>query len=128
MSPPAREAKLDSVFVRSLVVHAILGIHAHERLNPQPVRISFALEADTRRAATSDDIGDALDYARAAERVRAVTCDGRFRLAETLAEQLAAMLLREFPAERVQVEVEKPDALTDAAGVGVRIERRRDED
>jgi dihydroneopterin aldolase len=116
---------VDSVFVRSLVVHAILGIHPHERVTPQPIRISFELGADIRRAAASDDIADALDYAGAAARVAEVTRNGQFQLAETLAEHLAAMLLAEFPADRVRVEIEKPDALEDAAGVGVRIERSR---
>jgi len=123
----AREASLDSVFVRSLVVHAILGIHPHERVTPQPVRISFSLTTDIRQAAQTDEIRHALDYAHAAERVSAVTRNGQFQLAETLAEQLAAMLLAEFPAQRVSVEVEKPEALPDAEGVGVRIERYREQ-
>lgn len=109
------------------MVRAILGIHPHERVTPQPVRISFALATDTRRAAASDHIRDALDYARAAERVSAVTRNGQFQLAEALAEALAAMLLAEFAAERVTVEVEKPEALPGADAVGVRIERHRDQ-
>jgi 7,8-dihydroneopterin aldolase/epimerase/oxygenase len=106
-------------------VPAILGIHPHERATPQPVRLSFELFCDTRPAARTDDIAHALDYARAAERAAALARDGRFQLAETLAERVADMLLREFPAERVRVRVEKPEALADAAGVGVVIERTR---
>ena len=121
-----REARLDDIFVRSLVVHAILGVNPHERVTPQPIRISFTLEADTRPAAATDHIRDALDYARAAERASEVTRNGQFQLAETLAERIAAMLLAEFPTDRVRVEVEKPDALPDAAGVCLLIERRRD--
>lgn len=89
------------------------------------MRISFAMAVDTRRAAATDDIRDALDYARAAERVSELTRNGQYRLAETLAEQIAALLLAEFAADRVRVEVEKPEALADAASVGVSIERRR---
>lgn len=116
---------MDTVFVRSLTVDAILGIHPRERDNTQPVRISFAMATDTRSAARSDDIADALDYAAAAERVAALTREGRFHLAETLAEHIAQLLLHEFPIQRVRVEVEKPEALADADSVGVSIERRK---
>jgi dihydroneopterin aldolase len=116
---------MDSVFVRSLTVHAILGVNPDERVTPQPVLISFVLAVDTRAAGASDDIDDAVDYAKAAERVATLTREGKFQLAEALAEHLAAMLLAEFPADLVRVEVEKPEALADAASVGVSIERRR---
>jgi 7,8-dihydroneopterin aldolase/epimerase/oxygenase len=112
------------VFVRALTVDAILGILPHERENPQPVRISFAMATDTRAAAASEDIDTALDYAKAAERVAALTREGRFQLVETLAEHIAQLLLHEFPIQRVRVEVEKPQAIAAADSVGVSIERR----
>lgn len=83
------------------------------------------MATDTRAAAGSDSIDQALDYAAAAERVAALTREGRFQLAETLAEHIAQLLLREFPVQRVRVEVEKPEALSAADSVGVSIERRR---
>jgi dihydroneopterin aldolase len=89
------------------------------------VKISFAMATDTRAAAREDAIEHALDYALASERVAALTREGRFQLAETLAEHIAALLLREFSIQRVRVEVEKPQAVADADSVGVSIERRR---
>ena len=116
---------MDTIFVRSLTIDAILGVHPHEREKPQPVRISFAMATDASRAAREDDIGEAVDYAAAARRVAALTVEGRFQLVETLAEHIAALLLHEFPIQRVRVEVEKPDALAEAESVGVTIERRK---
>jgi len=116
---------VDTIFVRGLTVRAILGIHPEEREKPQPVRISFAMASDAAAAAREDRIEHALDYARACERVAALTIEGRFQLVETLAEQIAALLLREFPTPRVRIEVEKPEAVDAADSVGVSIERRR---
>jgi dihydroneopterin aldolase len=116
----------DCTFVRDLVVSAIIGIHPHERLTPQPVRISFELDGDIGAAADSDDIAAALDYQRAASQVSELTATGKFLLVETLAEHIAALLLHGFPAAHaVRVQVEKPEALPNAGAVGVRIERRR---
>jgi dihydroneopterin aldolase len=122
---PPWEADLDTVFVRSLTVSAILGIRPEERQTPQTVRISFAMAADAAAAARTDDIAQAIDYAAAAERVAALTVAGEFKLVETLAEHIAQLLLSEFPITRVRVEVEKPEAIAAADSVGVSIERRK---
>lgn len=120
-----REGQLDRVFVNALIVEAILGIHPHERTTPQPVRISLELGTDISGAAHTDRIGDALDYAAAADLAARITRAGQFQLAETLAERLAEELLAGFPAQWVRVTVEKPAALPNAASVGVSIERHR---
>ena len=113
------------MFVRSLTVDAIIGVHPWERENRQPVRISFAMATDVAAAATSDSLEQALDYAAAAQRVAALARESRFQLVETLAEHIAQLLLHEFPIQRVRVEVEKPEAVAEADSVGVTIERRR---
>ncbi|MDH3643535.1 MAG: dihydroneopterin aldolase [Gammaproteobacteria bacterium] len=114
---------MDTVFVTNLAVQTIIGIHPEERTTPQQVLISFELQADTTKAARSDDINDALDYHSAAQRVTELVAAGRFQLIETMAERIAAALLEAYPIPRVVVEVRKPGALRDAETVGVRIER-----
>lgn len=117
---------MDSVFVRNLVVTAIIGIHPEERVTPQPVRISFELATDGRAAAANDDIRAALDYQRAAQTVRDITLSAGFQLVETLAERIAERLLSDYPAAAsVRVQVEKTAALADAESVGVAITRHR---
>ena len=61
------------MFVRGLIVDAIIGIHPWERENLQPVKISFAMATDTRGAAREDAIEQALDYSAASERVAGAT-------------------------------------------------------
>jgi len=116
---------VDTVFVRALTIEAILGVHPWERENVQPVRISFAMTTDVRQAAQTDRIEHAIDYSAACTRVAALAREGKFQLVETLAEHVAQLLLREFPVQRVRVEVEKPAAIAAADSVGVSVERRR---
>jgi len=114
---------MDTVFVTNLAVQTIVGIHPEERTTPQQVLISFELQADTAKAAGSDDISDALDYHGAAQRITELVTAGRFQLIETMAERIAAALLEAYAITRVVVEVRKPAALGDAETVGVRIQR-----
>ncbi len=114
---------MDEVFVTDLTLQAIIGIHPEERSNPQPVLVSFTFYADTREAARADRITAAVDYEAAARQITELVTASRFQLIETMAERIAALLLADYPIQRVAVEVRKPTALRNADAVGVRIER-----
>lgn len=116
---------MDSVFVRNLTVSTIVGVYPEERTSPQRVVVSFELVADTRAAAESDDLSQALDYGEAAQAVAEFVRASRFLLIEALADGIATLLLERYQAVRVVVEVLKPQAITEAETVGVRIERSR---
>ncbi|NNJ27087.1 dihydroneopterin aldolase [Alienimonas chondri] len=115
----------DRVIVRDLLCRGILGIHPEERTTPQAVVVSLTLECDTRPAAESEFIADAIDYSAVADKARALVETGRFQLVETLCDRLAAACLEDPRVAACEVSVEKPDALADAAGVGVTIRRER---
>jgi dihydroneopterin aldolase len=114
---------MDVVFIKSLEIETLIGVHAWERRLPQTVVLDLELGTDVPRAARSDAVADALDYEAVAARVAAFVRAGEFQLIETLAERTAEMLMKEFGAPWVRLTVHKPGALKDAAEVGIRIER-----
>lgn len=77
----------------------------------QTVGVWFSVDAelavDLTPAATSDDLGSAIDYGRVARRIVEIGTQGRVNLIERLAGQIAQALLREFPAQQVRVRVRK---------------------
>ncbi|BAO44973.1 dihydroneopterin aldolase [Thiolapillus brandeum] len=116
---------MDIVFVRQLELQAIVGIHDWERENPQPLVMDLEMAADASRAAASDRIQDALDYHAVSKRITAYVAESRFQLLETLAEGCAEVLLREFRVSWLRLVLHKPQAVDNAASVGVIIERGR---
>ena len=116
-------ARQDKVLIRELKVEAILGILPQERFTPQPVLINITVFTDTRRAARSKDIVDAVNYAALADAATKLTIDGKYLLIETLVEDLAALSLSLAHVEGVSVRVEKPQAVPAAGAVGVEIYR-----
>ena len=116
-------ARQDKVLIRELKVEAILGILPQERVTPQPVLINITVFTDTRRAARSKDIVDAVNYAALADAATDLTIDGKYLLIETLVEDLAALSLSLAHVEGVSVRVEKPQAVPAAGAVGVEIYR-----
>ena len=116
-------SRQDKVLIRELKVEAILGILPQERVTPQPVLINITIYTDTRRAARSKDIVDAVNYAALADAATDLTIDGKYLLIETLVEDLAALSLSRAHVEGVSVRVEKPQAVPAAGAVGVEIYR-----
>ncbi len=116
----------DTVFVQNLRAWTLIGIHPHEREGPQEVVVTALLGTDTRAAAAQDDIHQAIDYRKVAQRLRQVAAEAQYWLVETLAEELARTCLAEFGAAAVRITVEKPGVVPGSDSVGVTIERRRD--
>jgi dihydroneopterin aldolase/D-erythro-7,8-dihydroneopterin triphosphate epimerase len=102
-----------------------LFLRDDEREHKQDVRINLSLTVDTRPAARSDDIQDAVNYRTIAKDVIELVENSRFFLVERMAEEIARLCLGDPRVEKVQVSIEKPAALRFAHSVGVRIERSR---
>jgi dihydroneopterin aldolase len=114
---------MDTIRIRGLRVEGIVGVHDWERRLPRAIVVDLELAADVARAARSDALKDALDYAAVAQAVTAFVGASKFQLIETLAEKLAEKLRADFGAAWVRLEVHKPGAVPGAQDVRVAIER-----
>ena len=114
---------MDTVFITGLQATSVIGCYDWERDIRQTLVIDLELKADFTRAAQTDALADALDYAAISKRVIAVCDESRFQLLEALAEHLAAIVLAEFSIQRLCMTITKPGAVAEADGVGVVIER-----
>ncbi len=127
MSETPREI-LDVIEVDGLHLRTVIGIFDFERDRRQDVIVGFRIHTDIRAASRSDDIARALDYKRVTKRVidliEASTCF----LVETLSERIAACILEEPLARRVEVRLEKPGALRHARTVAITLVRENDRD
>lgn len=113
---------LDRISLRDHVVAAEIGAFEGERGVSQRLRFDIAVEV---RSATdaADDVDRILSYDRLAEAVKAELAAERLALLETLADRVAARILREPQAERVFLRVQKLDR--GPGDLGVEVVRRR---
>ena len=114
---------MDKVFINNLQVETIIGIFSWEREVRQVVSVDLVMDFDNKKAAKSDDIEDALDYKKIGKRVTNYVERSRFKLVERLAEQIAKLVLKEFPVSSLTVSVTKPGALRGSESVGISITR-----
>ena len=121
-------SRLDRIHIRDLSVSGILGINPDERIHRQEILINVTLFADTRPAAASDVISDAVNYRTVTKRLIAHVEQGEPMLVERLASELVAVCFdADVRIEKVEMTVEKPGALRHARSVGITILRTRGE-
>ncbi len=119
--------RLRRIFVRDLVLLAEIGVYRREQGTKQRVRINLDLMVDDPTGPPTDRLRDVVNYAKVVDAVRALVERDRVNLVETLAQQIAEICLVDPRVDRVRVQVEKLDAVTQAGSVGVEIERGRAE-
>ena len=98
------------------------GVFDWERASPQSLLVTVELAIDARRAARADRMAAAVDYGRLVTRIRAHLAGKTFHLIETVAEELAALILREVEVGWVRVRVAKR-SLPQVGYAAVEVER-----
>ena len=115
--------RIRHVFVRDLVVEALIGIHDHERDTPQRIRVNLDLAVREGDAGLDDDLANVVCYENLVSGVTAIVAEGHIGLVETMAERMAGMCLKDARVRSARVRVEKLDIFDHADSVGVEIER-----
>jgi dihydroneopterin aldolase len=116
---------MDIVFIEDLRIETVIGIYDWERKIRQTIAIDLEMAFDNRKPASTDKIGDTLDYKAVSKRLIAFVENSHFELVETLAERSAEIVMQEFNVPWLRLKLSKPGAVTGSKAVGVRIERGR---
>lgn len=114
---------MDIVFIKQLKVETTIGAYEWEKTIKQTLLLDLEMAWDNTAPALQDDLTKALDYATVSQRITDWLGLQKIELIETVAERIAQILLNEFSIKWLRLTVHKPDAVVNAAGVGVTIER-----
>lgn len=112
----------DQILISQLCVSSFIGANEEERKRPQRLHVTLVLETRGGFANVHDQLEKTVDYAVVAQEVKALAVRGERQLIETLAEDIAAALLKSYPLAAVEVEVRK-HILPETEYVGVKIRR-----
>lgn len=114
---------MDKVFIRGLEVETVIGVFDWEKQVCQPLIFDLEMDWDITRAAATDDLAYALNYAAVSDRVIEFVQANQFDLLERLMVQLAETLRAEFSIPKIKIRVEKPAVAPQAMAVGLEITR-----
>lgn len=113
---------MDKIRITDLEVFYQVGVTDEERAKPQRLLVSVEMEHDFTSAISGDNLAETLDYFAISQRLLRFGEDCHWQLIETLAADIAAMILEDFKSKSVSVEVKK-FAIPQAAHVSVSLTR-----
>ena len=114
----------DTIHIEELELAVRIGVPEEERARPQRLTVSITIWPITHFQEVQDDLAKTVDYSAICHEVKEFVSSRRDRLIETLAEQIAARLLRKFPISRVRLELRK-FILSEVKYVAVTLVRER---
>jgi dihydroneopterin aldolase len=122
MRTHARDGSCDTICINDLEVFYQVGVTDEERAKPQRLLLNLEMEHDFSAAVSGDNLGDTIDYHAVCRRLLGFGEGCHWQLIETLATDIATMVLEEFKPRSVGVEVKK-FVIPQAASVSVWIRR-----
>jgi 7,8-dihydroneopterin aldolase/epimerase/oxygenase len=117
----------DRLAVRGIEGFGHHGVLDFEKRDGHVFVVDLVLTLDTRRAASTDDLQDTVDYGTLVAKVKKGIETDPVDLIETLASRLAGICLEDPLVSSAEITVHKPHAPIEAtfADVGVTIHRTR---
>lgn len=116
----------DSIFIEGLKVNAVIGIHAWEQVQSQPLIFDLELFSSLHAAGQSDQLHDTVDYKQVSDDVVHFVQQTKVQLIETLAEHICQLIFAHHPkVESIKLKLNKPHAIQSAQATGLKIYRQR---
>jgi dihydroneopterin aldolase len=114
---------MDIIFLGGLEIDTVIGIYEWERTIKQKIILDIEMGFDIKKAAASDEIEYTLDYKTVSDRIVYFVEHSQYLLVETLIEEIAGILRKEFAIPWVKITLNKKGAISRARDVGIIIER-----
>jgi dihydroneopterin aldolase len=121
------EAGRDRISLTGITAFGYHGVHDFERRHGQQFVVDVSCTLDLSAAATTDDLGQTIDYGALARAVVADVERDPLNLIEALADRIALTCLRYDAVQCVEVTVHKPQAPmpVDVSDVAVTLTRSK---
>ena len=116
-----------TVFIKDFTVEEIIGIHEHEKIKKQKIKFNIVLDVDQSSIPNEKDIKSIVDYEKITNKLKNLTKSKKYNFLESLAEDSFKEIFEDKRINSVKIKIEKPDAIKNAASVGVEVFKSRND-
>ena len=109
------------VQINELTLMASIGIHKHEKIKKQRVRISLSIQVIDNLNIVDESIDNVVSYEKVIKNLKEILSTGHIELLETLGEKISDMCFNDKRILRIWMKLEKLDVFSDAKSVGIEI-------
>lgn len=121
-----KKTPADKILIKGLKLNAFIGIYPFEHKKLQPLIFNLSISSAISFAKVGNDLSKSIDYAHLVTFIQEFVKSKKHLLIETLAEELAQLLLKNFAINKLKLTLFKPEALKNATA-GVKITRTKND-
>ena len=99
----------DKIILKGMRFFGFHGVHNEERKTGQYFLVNLECITNLRKAGISDNLEDTINYSDIYQKVRKITEGTPRNLLETVAEEIADVLISDYPIIKVTIKISKPD-------------------
>ena len=118
-----KQKNRDKIIIKDLEIDCIVGVRKRERKEKQKIFVTVEIYTNIEKAAKSSNIKDTINYSSIIKNIKKFITGKKYLLLETMAEDIAKMILRNKKVNEVKVLVKKPKAITKGKYAAVEIVR-----
>ncbi|MCE0724551.1 MULTISPECIES: dihydroneopterin aldolase [Legionella] len=112
---------MDTLIIKALNVSTKIGVYEWEqRINQQ---LLIDINIDTDFSSCQEDLTKTIDYEALCNRVTLYVESKSFQLIETVANEVADLIKKQFKASQITVGISKPHAIKNAGNIQVVVRR-----
>ena len=114
-----------TVFIKDFIIDEIIGIHKHEKIKKQKIKFNIILDVNQNSLPNEKDIKSIVDYEKITNKLENLTRSKKYNFLESLAEDSFKEIFEDKRINSVAIKIEKPEAIKNAASVGVEVFKTR---
>ena len=111
----------DEIILKGIRSNCIIGINSDERERKQEIIINLLIFHDFSKL--DDEIENTINYSSVYKFTKKFVENSEFYLIETLGNNLANKLIKEFKLNQIEIEIIKPSIFDDGETVSVKLTR-----
>ena len=114
-----------SVLIKNFIIQEIIGFHEHEKIKKQKIKFNIVIDVDQNSLPNEKDIKSIVDYEKITNKLKNLTKNKKYNFLESLAEDSFKEIFEDKRINSVKIKIEKPEAINNAASVGVEVFKNR---
>ena len=120
-----KKSGYDLIFLTDFTLQANVGVYKHEKEKTQPIKINVIAKVRNPKRINDNNLQSVVCYNQISKKIKKIIKSGHTILLEKLAEKIFQECFKNKRIETMKIRLEKPEAIEDAGGAGIEVERSR---
>ena len=116
------------VLVKELLLDLKIGYFDFEKEKKQKVKFSLEIDYVDKKPSSDKDIKSIVNYAKVVRLIKKLVKKKHYNFLETLAEDVFDELFKDKRIDKISLQIEKLEIMSDCSSVGIQISKKRSHD